>query len=136
MAGLMLIVLASAGAPPSDAAVAAPSNAPGASNAADAPRSEPSATRPADPLAQLRQEIDRLARAGGIADKDAAELRKQVQDIEKRLRRDGDDEAADKARELLAKLRDMRGDGDLSDGAYQVLEPIVGRLTATLSDDT
>lgn len=79
VAGLMLIVLASARAAPGDAAVAGPSNAPGPSNAANAPRSavlEPSAARPVDPLAQLRQEIDRLARVGGIAGKDAAELRK------------------------------------------------------------
>ncbi|GAB4048542.1 serine/threonine-protein kinase [Catellatospora paridis] len=136
--GLMLIVLASAGSPPGNAAVAGPSNATVPSNAASTtrpPAPKPSAARPADPLAQLRQEIDRLARAGGIGGKDAAELRKQVQDIEKRLRRDGDGEAAGQARELLAKLRDMRGDGDLTDGAFQVLEPIVDRLAGTLSDD-
>ncbi|WP_144126287.1 serine/threonine-protein kinase [Catellatospora sichuanensis] len=137
VAGLMLIVLASAGAPAGNAAVAGPSNATAKSNAASttgpaAPK--PSAARPADPLVQLRQEIDRLAHTGGIAGKDAAELRKQIQDIEKRLRRDGDGDAADEARELLAKLRDMRGDGDLSDGAYGVLEPIVGRLADTLAD--
>lgn len=133
VAGLMLIVLASAGTPSGNGAVAGPS---GNANAANAtrPAAKPSPARPADPLAQLRQEIDRLARAGGIDGKDAAELRKQVQDIEKRLRRDGDGEAADEARELLAKLREMRGDGDLSDGAYRVLEPIVGRLADALDD--
>ncbi|WP_155372457.1 serine/threonine-protein kinase [Catellatospora vulcania] len=133
VAGLMMIVLASAGSPPGNAAVAGPSVPASASRAA-AP--QPSAARPADQLRQLRQEIDRLAQTGGIAGKNAAELRKQVQDIEKRLRKDGDDEAADEARDLLAKLRDMRGDGDLSDGAYQVLEPIAGRLASALSDAT
>ncbi|GAA1371689.1 serine/threonine-protein kinase [Catellatospora chokoriensis] len=131
--GLMLIVLASAGAPPGNAAVAGPSNPPNAASATRPAAPQPSAARPADPLAQLRQEIDRLARAGGITGKDAAELRKQVQDIEKRLRRDGDGKAADEARELLARLRDMRGDGDLPDSAFQVLEPIVDRLAGTLS---
>ncbi|MEU8002454.1 serine/threonine-protein kinase [Catellatospora sp. NPDC049111] len=138
VAGLMLIVLASAGAPTGNAAEVGPSSNVDPPNAAGATRPaahKPSAARPADPLAQLRQEIDRLARAGGIAGKEASELRKQVQEIEKRLRRDGDGEAAGEARELLAKLRDMRGDGDLSDGAYQVLEPIVGRLTATLANN-
>ncbi|MEV0454914.1 serine/threonine-protein kinase [Catellatospora methionotrophica] len=138
VAGLILIAFASASAPPGSAA-AEPSSAASAASAtrpAAKPSAKPSPARPADPLGELRQQIDRLARSGGIAGKEAAELRKQVQDVEKRLRRDGNADAADEARELLTTLRDMRGDGDLSAGAYQVLEPLANRLATALDGGT
>ncbi|BCJ73254.1 hypothetical protein CS0771_27980 [Catellatospora sp. IY07-71] len=128
VAGLFFIVYA-LGAPSPPTAQAGPSKPPTAATPAAAPLAS---TRPTDQLDLLRREIDRLARTGGIAPKDASDLRKKVQDVEKRLRKDGDD-AAEKAEDLLDRLDDLRADGKLSAPAYQTLAPLATRLADTLT---
>ncbi|MFC7763131.1 FIMAH domain-containing protein [Catellatospora bangladeshensis] len=110
---------------------AGPSQQPATAAVTPAAAPLPSA-RPADQLDLLRREIDRLARSGGLSPKDAGDLRKKVQDVEKRLRKDGDD-AAEKAEDLLDRLDDLRADGRLSAPAYQTLAPLATRLADTLT---
>ncbi|MEV4413790.1 protein kinase [Catellatospora sp. NPDC049609] len=132
VAGLLFIVYA-LGSPTPPATQAGPSATPNpaAVTPASAPRSPTGPARPGDQLGRLRREIDRLARSGGLTGKDAADLRKRVQDIEKRLRHDGD-EAADKAQDLLERLDKLRDDGKLSDPAYRALAPLATHLSNTL----
>ncbi|GAA1632707.1 serine/threonine-protein kinase [Catellatospora bangladeshensis] len=129
VAGLFFIVYALGGPPPTPQA--GPSQQPATAAVTPAAAPLPSA-RPADQLDLLRREIDRLARSGGLSPKDAGDLRKKVQDVEKRLRKDGDD-AAEKAEDLLDRLDDLRADGRLSAPAYQTLAPLATRLADTLT---
>lgn len=90
---------------------------------------------PADPVAAF-QDLQQQIQAAGLRPNVAKDIRKEVEEIDRELRRNDLEQAAEKVGKLREKLDEMRDDGKLDDTAYQPIAASVDRLAATLPATT